>query len=180
VERSIVKDCSYLSFPEELNLSKFVIGENEKKYNKEIEEEVDDMGKDSVGLYDESLQLKSNKYQNLKKGEENKLNSLIIKMKNIYEDGMKQNIKPVVYVLHSVIVHSGSSNQGHYHSYVRKKEESEEGLLSQWWHFDDSKVEEVGWEVYDLCYLFIYLFYYFIIFKIQICIYIYIYIYIQA
>ncbi len=53
---------------------------------------------------------------------------------------MEQYLKdgPLVYELYSVLIHSGTSNAGHYFSYIKSFENG------RWYHFNDERVTEIN------------------------------------
>jgi uncharacterized UBP type Zn finger protein len=135
-----VKDCSYCSFKEEMDISEYAINERlEKTYGKELKEEVNDIGADSVGPL------------NLNETKLNKTNQPLLKIFIKSDPSIKHSFPfDGRYVLYGVVVHAGSSSGGHYCTYIRKDS-------SMWWYFDDLKVKEVKWEefVFIFAYFFI-------------------------
>jgi hypothetical protein len=133
-------------------LQPFVIEESTtEKYKKDIEEEVNDIGYDTVNLFDNPNTLVNKKSESPE---------LIKYFKDLYGKSFGNAEKMCddgKYSLHSVIVHSGSTSGGHYHTYVRKwnvkfsssTSSSSSSSSSVWYHFDDVKVTEVSFEKYE-------------------------------
>jgi hypothetical protein len=139
-----VKDCSYVSFSEEIDVGGYIIGEKETlDYKEEIIKEVNDIGYDSVGIDISSDNVNNESRKHLI---------------SLYDESINDLRNKGKYILYGTIIHSGSSTGGHYHTYIRKRDEEEKKDISNnlssssssslWYHFDDEKVNIVKWEKY--------------------------------
>jgi hypothetical protein len=149
------KDCSYLSFEEELEMGEYLMEEaDEIKYQKEILEEMKDINKELNSTY-------------------NNINGSTFKVLNSLQQLSRSNCNKLrkngTYQLHGIVIHSGSSTGGHYHTFIRKYEDDDDFFNKgdssssstinnlfpimnnpmEWWNFDDAKVKEVNWGMYE-------------------------------
>jgi adenylate cyclase class IV len=152
------KDCSFLSFEEELEMGEYVMEEaDEIKYKKEILEEMNEINKELNIRFNCEIE----SYEVLKSLQKSsRLNCKKLRKKGTYQ-------------LHGIVVHSGSSTGGHYYTYIRKYKDNDDTFVNfnkggnncsnlglynnqfsitddsfEWWCFDDEKVREVSWEKY--------------------------------
>lgn len=76
----------------------------------------------------------------------------MVKINDRYEFDTEIDLSPYVeksdgsdiYVLHSVLVHIGDVNGGHYHAFIRTMTEDKPGELAQWLKFDDEQVTKAS------------------------------------
>jgi uncharacterized UBP type Zn finger protein len=153
-ENKIVKDCSYLSFEEEIEMGEYVLSD---EYNEKYKVAISEAKAERMRYGDEGDE----------KDEGSLLEVLkVLKKESERDIGALRNVGG--YELHGVIVHSGSTMGGHYHCYVRKYLDDDEAFNDYnnndsnknknvmrndkslgWWHFDDSQAVEVSWERYE-------------------------------
>jgi hypothetical protein len=174
VGRGVEKDCSYISFSEEIDVSEYVIGEEEMKtYGEEIRKEVKDIDTGvGVGIgMENKMSDDSEKSGGGYINNNNNKKNMTRELREIYKrsnGGIRYLRSNGRYFLYGVVVHSGSATGGHYYTFIRKEEErrgeeEEDGgesssfspsFLSEneslWWELNDEKVRTVKWEKFAL------------------------------